>query len=111
MPQSIFAEVLRKASPCLILLDELADYCIGAAALPVGDTTLAGQTISLLQQLMETVAQVRGAVVVATLPASKSEVAQSQKRHKAFVTLEKQFQHLGVELMAVARGNLRPLAG
>ena len=35
VPQGIFAEVLREAAPCLILLDELADYCVGAAAVPV----------------------------------------------------------------------------
>lgn len=46
VPQGIFVEVLRTASPCLILLDELADYCVGAAAVPVGDTTLADQTIT-----------------------------------------------------------------
>src|SRR5262249_29242770 len=38
--QGLFADVLRAAVPCLILLDELADYCIGAAAVLVGDSTL-----------------------------------------------------------------------
>jgi hypothetical protein len=40
VPQGIFAQILRAAAPCLILLDELADYCVAAAAVPVGDTTL-----------------------------------------------------------------------
>ena len=102
VPQGIFADVLRKASPCLILLDELADYCVGAAAVPVGDTTLADQTISFIQQLTEAVAQVPGAVVVATLPASKYEVAQSEKGQEAFVTLEKRFQRLGADIKPVA---------
>ncbi|MCL6508857.1 MAG: DUF499 domain-containing protein, partial [Bryobacteraceae bacterium] len=44
VPQGIFFEILQAASPCLILLDELADYCVGAAAVPVGDTSLADQT-------------------------------------------------------------------
>jgi predicted AAA+ superfamily ATPase len=78
VPQGIFVHVLREAAPCLILLDELADSCVGAAAVPVGDTTLADQTISFIQQLTEAVQQVPGAVVVATLPASKYEVAQSK---------------------------------
>jgi predicted AAA+ superfamily ATPase len=39
VPQGIFVDILREASPCLILLDELADYCVGAAAVSVGDTT------------------------------------------------------------------------
>ena len=102
VPQGIFVEVLREAAPCLILLDELADYCVGAAAVSVGDTTLADQTISFVQQLTEAVQQVPGAVVVATLPASKYEVAQSEKGQVAFVTLEKRFQRLGADVKPVA---------
>lgn len=102
VPQGIFVEVLRAASPCLMLLDELADYCVGAAAVPVGDTSLADQTISFIQQLTEAVQQVPDAVVVATLPASKYEVAQSEKGQEAFVTLEKRFQRLGADVKPVA---------
>jgi len=102
VPQGIFADVLREAAPCLILLDELADYCVGAAAVPVGDTTLADQTISFIQQLEEAVSQVPGSAVVATLPASKYEVAQSEKGQEAFVTLEKRFQRLGADIKPVA---------
>ena len=83
VPQGLFVDVLREAAPCLILMDELADYCVGAAAVPVGDTTLADQTISFIQQLTEAVQQVPGAVVIATLPASKFEVAQSEKGQEA----------------------------
>jgi hypothetical protein len=102
VPQGIFVDILRAATPCLILLDELADYCVGAAAVPVGDTSLADQTISFIQQLTEAVQQVPGAVVVATLPASKYEVAQSEKGQEAFVTLEKRFQRLGADVKPVA---------
>lgn len=102
VPQGIFADVLREATPCIILLDELADYCVGAAAVPVGDTTLADQTISFIQQLEEAVSQVPGSAVVATLPASKYEVAQSEKGQEAFVTLEKRFQRLGADIKPVA---------
>ncbi len=102
VPQGLFFEILQAASPCLILLDELADYCVGAAAVPVGDTTLADQTVSFIQQLTECVQQVPGAVVVATLPASKYEVAQSEKGQEAFVTLEKRFQRLGADVKPVA---------
>jgi hypothetical protein len=102
VPQGIFVEVLRAAAPCLILLDELADYCVAAAAVPVGDTTLADQTISFIQQLTEAAQQVPGAVVVATLPASKYEVAQSEKGQEAFVILEKRFQRLGADVKPVA---------
>lgn len=102
VPQGIFVDVLREAAPCLILLDELADYCVGAAAVPVGDTSLADQTVSFIQQLTESVQQIPGAVVVATLPASKYEVAQSEKGQEAFVTLEKRFQRLGADIKPVA---------
>jgi uncharacterized protein (UPF0332 family) len=102
VPQGLFFEILQAASPCLILLDELADYCVGAAAVPVGDTNLADQTVSFMQQLTEAVQQVPGAVVVATLPASKYEVAQSEKGQEAFVTLEKRFQRLGADVKPVA---------
>ena len=102
VPQGLFVEILKAVSPCLILLDELADYCVGAAAVPVGDTSLADQTISFIQQLTESVQQVPGAVVVATLPGSKYEVAQSEKGQEAFVTLEKRFQRLGADVKPVA---------
>jgi hypothetical protein len=102
VPQGLFTDVLRQATPCLILLDELADYCVGAAAVPVGDTSLADQTISFIQQLTEAVQQIPGAVVIATLPASKYEVAQSEKGQEAFVTLEKRFQRLGSDIKPVA---------
>lgn len=102
VPQGLFVDILKAASPCLILLDELADYCVGAAAVPVGDTSLADQTVSFIQQLTESAQQVPGAVVVATLPASKFEVAQSEKGQEAFVTLEKRFQRLGADVKPVA---------
>jgi hypothetical protein len=102
VPQGIFVDLLREATPCLILLDELADYCVGAAAVTVGDTSLADQTISFIQQLTEAVQQVPGAAVVATLPASKYEVAQSEKGQEAFVTLERRFQRLGADVKPVA---------
>ncbi len=101
VPQGLFVEILKAASPCLILLDELADYCVGAAGVPVGDTSLADQTVSFIQQLTESVQQVPGAVVIATLPGSKYEVAQSEKAQEAFVTLEKRFQRLGADVKPV----------
>ena len=102
VPQGLFVDILKAASPCLILLDELADYCVGAAAVPVGDTTLADQTVSFIQQLTDAAQQVPGSVVVATLPASKYEVAQSEKGQEAFMTLEKRFQRSGADVKPVA---------
>ena len=80
----------------------MAGYCVGAAAVPVDHTSLADQTVSFIQQLTESAQQVPGAVVVATLPASKYEVAQSEKGQEAFVALEKRFQRLGADIKPVA---------
>jgi hypothetical protein len=102
VPQGLFVDVLKAASPCLILLDELADYCVGAAAIKVGGMTLADQTISFMQHLEEAVQQVPGAVVVATLPASKYEVAQSVQGQEIFVALEKRYGRLAADLKPVA---------
>ncbi|MDE2644924.1 MAG: DUF499 domain-containing protein [Bacteroidota bacterium] len=110
VPQGFFVEILRAASPCLILLDELADYCVGAAAVAVGQTSLADQTISFIQQLTESVQQVPGAVVVATLPASKYEVAQSEKGQEAFMALERRFQRLGTDVKPVADNEIYEVA-
>jgi predicted AAA+ superfamily ATPase len=79
VPQGLFADILKEAAPCLILLDELADYCVGAATVPVGKATLADQTISFVQQLNDAIQQVPGVMLVATLPASKYEVAHSEE--------------------------------
>ncbi len=46
-PQRLF-ETPQTASPCLILLDELADYGVGAAGVPGGDTSLADHAVSFI---------------------------------------------------------------
>ncbi len=102
VPQGLFVEVLKKAAPCLILLDELADYCVGAMASTVGQGTLADQTISFVQQLTEAAAQVPGAVIVATLPASHLEVASSDKGQEILSRLEKRFGRMSADMKPVA---------
>ncbi len=102
VPQGIFTEILERAAPCLILLDEIADYCVGASAVPVGDSNLADQTISFVQQLTEAVQNVSGAVVVATLPASHLEVASSEKGAEILQRLEKRFGRMGADIKPVA---------
>ena len=102
VPQGLFTEILRKASPCLILLDEVADYCVGASAVEVGSTTMADQTISFIQELTDAVAAVKGAAVVATLPASGLEVAGSEKGQEILTRLEKRFGRMGADVKPVA---------
>jgi hypothetical protein len=102
VPQGLFVEILRKAAPCLILLDEVADYCVGAMAVPVGQGTLADQTVSFVQQMTESCAQVAGAVIVATLPASHLEVASSDRGQEILSRLEKRFGRMSADLKPVA---------
>jgi hypothetical protein len=77
-PKGLFKQVLTKCCPALILIDELADYCVSAAAVTVGKSTLSDQTISFVQELSEAVAGTNNGVLVATLPASAVEVASSE---------------------------------
>ncbi len=102
VPQGLFAEILRKAAPCLVLLDEMADYCVGAMAVSVGQGTLADQTVSFVQQLTEAAAQVPGAVIVATLPASHLEVASSDRGQEILSRLEKRFGRMSADLKPVS---------
>ena len=102
VPQGLFTDILGEAAPCLILIDELADYCVGAMGVNVGNSTLADQTISFVQQLTESVQQVKGAVVVATLPASHLEVASSEKGAEILGRLEKRFGRMGADIKPVA---------
>ncbi len=103
VPQGIFVDVLRAASPCLILLDEVADYCgVGALTERVGDSTLADQTISFIQQLTEAIQQVHGVALVATLPASHLEVANSERGQEILERLEKRFGRMGADVKPVS---------
>lgn len=102
VPQGLFEEVLRKAAPCLILIDELADYCVGAAAVEVGGVTLADQTVSFIQQITQAVEQVPGVALVATLPASVVEVAGTEKGQEILGALEKRFGRMGADVKPVA---------
>lgn len=101
-PQGLFVEILRQAAPCLILLDELADYCVGASAVEVGDTTLTDQTISFVQELTEAVDQVKGVALIATLPASHLEVASAEMGQEILNRLEKRFGRMGADIKPVS---------
>lgn len=101
-PQGLFVDILRNSAPCLILIDELADYCVGASAVEYANTTLADQTISFVQQLTEAVNQVNGVAVVATLPASHLEVASSERGQEILNTLERRFGRMGADVKPVA---------
>ncbi len=69
----LLRELLIQAGPNLILIDELLHYVDKAAAIPVGDSNLASQTIGFLRELTEAVDAVAHSVLVASLTASRME--------------------------------------
>lgn len=46
---SLFRKVLEMSQPSLILIDELAHYCVAASGVKVGKTNLSDQTIAFVQ--------------------------------------------------------------
>lgn len=74
----ILKPIFQSAGTSLILIDELADYCVKATSKKVGDGNLFSQTNSFMQTLTEVVSSVPKCVLIATLPASATEVADSQ---------------------------------
>jgi len=101
-PKGLFVEILQKAAPCLILLDEVADYCVAASAVRVHDSTLADQTVSFIQELTESAQQVKGVALIATLPASHLEVASAEKGEELLKRLEKRFGRMSADNTPVA---------
>lgn len=101
-PKGLFLRILEKASPSLILIDELADYCVAASGIIVGDSTLSDQTISFMQELTEAVAKVKNCVAVVTLPASVHEVANSPKAAAILQSLEGRVARVGSSTTPVA---------
>lgn len=62
--------LLEKHQPILILIDEVLEYVTKAAGVPVGETTLAAQTIAFMQELTEVAGTLERVCVVMTLPSS-----------------------------------------
>lgn len=101
-PKGVYAKILQRAAPCLILLDEVADYCVGASAVKVVDSNLSDQTISFIQELTEAASQVSGVAIVATLPASYMEVASSERGQEILGSLERRFGRMSSDLRPVS---------
>lgn len=98
---SIIKPILEKAAPSLILIDELADYCVKASAQRVGDSSLFEQTNSFMQTLTEVVAAVPRTVLIATLPASATEVANSAIGQQILDSLETRIVRVGTSIKPV----------
>ena len=66
-------QLLSKNQPVLILMDEVLEYMTKAAGVPVGDSTLAAQTLAFMQELTEAAAILDRVALVITLPSGTME--------------------------------------
>lgn len=101
-PAGLFKRVLEKCKPALILVDELADYCVKASARKAGSSSLADQTISFMQELTEAVAGTNHCVAVVTLPASPQEVGNTAEAQAILNSLQKRVSRVGADTQPVA---------
>lgn len=101
-PAGLFKQVLEKCKPALILIDELADYCVKASARKAGNSSLADQTISFMQELTEAVAGTNNCVTVITLPASPQEVGNTPEAQAILNSLQKRVSRVGADTQPVA---------
>ncbi|MFA6084252.1 DUF499 domain-containing protein [Mucilaginibacter sp.] len=101
-PAGLFKKVLEQCTPALILIDELADYCVKASARMTGNSSLADQTISFVQELTEAVAATNNCVAVITLPASPQEVGNTPEAQSILNSLQKRVSRVGADTQPVA---------
>ncbi|MBC7426824.1 MAG: ATP-binding protein, partial [Bacteroidia bacterium] len=100
-PKGLFKSVLEQCKPALILIDELADYCVSASAVKVEGSTLSDQTISFMQELTEAVSGTDNCVLIATLPASIQEIAASPMSAQILSVLENRITRVGANMKPV----------
>ena len=86
-------EILKTASPCLLILDELLAYVLKARGVQVHRTNLGGQTMAFMQELTGAVAALaedkeHSSVLVITLPSSHLE-RYDENAEKDYQTLKK----------------------
>lgn len=98
---TIFKPILQEAKISLILIDELADYCVKAASKKAKVGYLYDQTISFVQALTQAVSSVPRCVLIATLPASKSEMANSELGQKVLDALQDRIVRIGAGVKPV----------
>ena len=71
--KAVLRDLLERNSPVLVLIDELLEYVVKAAAVRVEEATLKGQVLAFLQELTETVSALPQVVLVLALPSSALE--------------------------------------
>jgi hypothetical protein len=105
-PAGLFKKVLEQCQPALLLIDELADYCVKASARKAGNSSLADQTISFMQELTEAVAATNHCVAVITLPASPQEVGNTPEAQAILSSLQKRVSRVGADTQPVAEDEI-----
>lgn len=80
-------QLLTETGPDVILIDELLHYVDKAAAVKVGDSNLATQTLAFVRELTEAVDAVPHSILVASLTMSKMEDLQVLSAEDAQFTL------------------------
>lgn len=102
-PKGLFKKVLEQCKPALILIDELADYCVSASAVKVENSTLSDQTISFMQELTQAISESNHCVLIATLPKSANEITGSPALATQILSaLESRMQRVGADTKPVA---------
>jgi hypothetical protein len=105
-PAGLFKKVLESCKPALILIDELADYCVKASARKAVNSSLTDQTISFMQELTEAVASTNHCVAVITLPASPQEVGNTAEAQSILNSLQKRVSRVGADTQPVAEDEI-----
>ena len=98
---AIMKPIIQQAGTSLILIDELADYCVKATSKKVGAGNLFSQTNSFMQTLTEVISSVPQCVLIATLPASATEVADSQIGQTVLDSLQTRIVRIGSSVKPV----------
>jgi len=93
--------LFAKSAPCLLLIDELADYCVKASGVSVGESTLMNQTITFVQTLTEVISSVPRCILITTLPASANEVAASNIGQEILSALQRRIVRVGTDIRPV----------
>jgi len=82
--------LIASLEPTIIMLDETVQYLVKISGIKVEDSTLAGQTLSFVQELTEVISNSKKSLLIASLPSSSNELM-DEAGEKAFGKLTKIF--------------------
>ena len=81
-------EVIESSQPCLILMDEILTYATKSAGIKIGDTTMAAQLLSFMQEITGAIKTIEKSLLIITLPSSILE-HYDENAEKLFQQLKK----------------------